>query len=136
MLGIDFVPFYLPLSIVAGTYTLSITYKEEHIPGSPFKVKVEGESILAYTLTSKVEIKGKALTSGCKVNEVTSFEIDCQEKSIAAGLRYELYDFQLIQTLNQNVLSKTQVWIAYRNASSVYLVLKWPVQRAPKQIFN
>ena len=71
----------------AGTYTLSITYKDEHIPGSPFKIKVEGESILAYTLTSKVEIKGKALTSACKVNEVTKFEVDCQEKAIAAGLR-------------------------------------------------
>ena len=56
--------------------------------GSPFTIKVEGESILAYTLTSKVEIKGKALTSACKVNEVTTFEVDCQEKSIAAGLRY------------------------------------------------
>lgn len=48
-----------PISILTGTYSLSITYKEEHIPGSPFKIKVEGESILAYTLTSKVEIKVK-----------------------------------------------------------------------------
>ena len=70
---------YLNCPKFLGTYTLSITYKNEQISGSPFKIKVEGESILAYTLTSKVEIKSKALTSACKVNEVTTFEVDCQE---------------------------------------------------------
>lgn len=74
-------------AVLPGIYSLSIKYKDQPIRDSPFQVKVEGESILAYTLTSKVEIKGKALTSACKVNEETTFEVDCGDKSIAAGLR-------------------------------------------------
>ncbi|XP_015783682.1 filamin-C [Tetranychus urticae] len=74
---------YTPL--LPGNYSINIKYHGEHISGSPFKVKIEGESIKQFTLTSKVKVYGPNLKNG-KANELNTVYIDIDDPSIKGGL--------------------------------------------------
>ncbi|XP_074596264.1 filamin-B-like [Brevipalpus obovatus] len=71
--------------VLPGVYTLNIRFKGDHIIGSPFKIKVEGESIRQFTMTAKVKVYGPnvkdAVVGG---NNIVC--IDINDKSIAGGL--------------------------------------------------
>ena len=71
--------------VLQGEYTVYIMYNGENIRDSPFKVIVQGESIRAHSLTSRVRVLGSALKC-CKAGQESKLTIDCGDKSIAAGL--------------------------------------------------
>ncbi|XP_053200943.1 filamin-C-like [Panonychus citri] len=71
--------------ILPGNYSINIKYHGEHINGSPFKVRIEGESIKQFTLTSKVNVYGSNLKTG-KVNQTNVIYIDVDDPAIKGGL--------------------------------------------------
>lgn len=70
--------------ILPGTYILSVRFKGEHIRGSPFRIKVEGESIRQFTLTSKVRVYGPNIKDA-KVEQNNVVCVDINDKNIAGG---------------------------------------------------
>ncbi|XP_039626735.1 filamin-B isoform X2 [Polypterus senegalus] len=63
---------------VAGIYDVNITYGDQHIPGSPFKVPVED-----VVDPSKVKVSGLGLGSAVRANVPQTFSIDCSRAGIA-----------------------------------------------------
>ncbi|CAL8117207.1 unnamed protein product [Orchesella dallaii] len=71
---------------VEGDYTFSIMFEEEHVEGSPFQVKVEGEFELH---TEKVKISGAALKEG-RNRQANEIQIDPRDSGIAVPLQYTM----------------------------------------------
>jgi hypothetical protein len=74
-----------------GTYKLTVLLGDTAIPGSPFSIPVEGESIRAHTLSQKVFVsfiaKDKSDKKGtCRVNQVNQVKINVGNPAIGGGL--------------------------------------------------
>lgn len=77
---------YTPL--LRGKYKLSVTLYGQHIPGSPFEVPVDGESIRAYGLSMRVKVSFFLEQKGIiKVGQEHKVSIDVGDKNIGGGLR-------------------------------------------------
>lgn len=77
---------YTPL--LRGTYNLSVLFTNKNIPGSPFTIPVEGESIKAHTLALRCDVNfessaGKGIIKVASLNKV---HINVNDKNIGGGL--------------------------------------------------
>ncbi|ODM96125.1 Filamin-C [Orchesella cincta] len=69
-----------------GDYSFAIMFDEEHVEGSPFQVKVEGEFELH---TEKVKVTGAALKEG-RNKQINEIQIDARDSGIEAPLQYQM----------------------------------------------
>lgn len=74
---------------------MNVLYNGNHIKGSPYSVRVTGESIKAMQFQKKVHVTGPGLKIG-KVNVDNHVHIDTQDKAVAGGLVVCLHVFLLI----------------------------------------
>lgn len=77
---------YTPL--LRGTYSLSVLFDGKNIPGSPFKIPVDGESIKAHTLAIRTDVNFEASAGKgiIKVGSMNKVRINVNDKSIGGGL--------------------------------------------------
>ena len=67
-----------------GEYSFSVLFDEEHVEGSPFLIKVEGEFKVD---TSKVKITGNGVKEGRK-NQFNEINIDPREAEITCKVSF------------------------------------------------
>ena len=76
--------------LLRGTYNLTVLLDGKPIPGSPFKIAVEGESIRAHTLSQKVFVsfltKGGDKKGTCRVKQENQVKINVGNPAIGGGL--------------------------------------------------
>jgi len=74
--------------LLRGTYSLTVLLDKKAIPGSPFKIPVEGESIKAHTLSQKVFVSFDSTEKKgvCRVNKENRVRINVGNKAIGGGL--------------------------------------------------
>ena len=77
---------YTPL--LRGLYDLTILFDGKHIPGSPFKIPVEGESINAHTFAVRTDVcfDDIACRGIIKVDHVHRVRINVNDWAIGGGL--------------------------------------------------
>lgn len=76
---------YTPL--LQGDYFLIVKLFGQHIPDSPFKVSVTGESIKAHTMSMRVNVNFELEKKGIiKINRSNRVIVDVREKKIGGGL--------------------------------------------------
>ena len=70
---------------VGGDYKIHVSYEDKPVKGSPFFLKVKGNSESTRKLVEKISCTGEALKSG-KVGTVNEVVVDCKDAGITGGL--------------------------------------------------
>jgi filamin len=71
---------------LAGEYKIHVKFDDEHVPGSPFAVKILGD---VKANVQKVKVSGPAIKTG-KVNAVNDIVVDAREAGITSGLQVSM----------------------------------------------
>lgn len=70
---------------VGGDYKIHVNYEEKPVKGSPFYLKIKGNTANTKKLVERISCSGDALKQG-KVGVVNEVIVDCKDAGITGGL--------------------------------------------------